>query len=130
MHENDTCFSKKANEASRVTRTAKLHRRKSPRAAQKKQEMKAEETGSAHRMLCQCFVHSNRKDIMGETFLKMGSFVSHDDMILFLKAIVQRYRIKLFYQTTLHLFRMPGQLHTVIKASQNRRPVQFRHHQI
>lgn len=56
----------------RITRTAKLSRRKSLQAAQKKQEMKAEETGSAHRKLCQCFEHSNRKDIMGEDVKKNG----------------------------------------------------------
>lgn len=35
-------------------------------AAQRKQEMKAEETGSARRMFCQFFMHSRWKDSMGD----------------------------------------------------------------
>lgn len=137
----------------RITRTAKLSRRKSLQAAQKKQEMKAEETGSAHRKLCQCFEHSNRKDIMGEDVKKkMGKKVfrqpwwqeSHQrsNWEVFLEAIVyinetgsliranKRCWVKADHASPLQHVGPAAHRNKTDGSVQNRRPVQFRHHQI
>lgn len=61
-----------------ITKTV---RQNSMQAAQWKQEMKAEETGSARRMLCQYFIHGRWKDSMGEGVKKSRGpgFISHND---------------------------------------------------